>query len=193
VPECILSREQRRNKLLAELEINPFLTDEELAAVFDVSVQTIRLDRLALGIPELRQRVRNIAQDGFGMVRSLVETELVGELLDLELGRSGLSVLVITPDMLLAKSKVARGHYLFAQANSLAVAVIDADEVLTGSARVRFKRPVYLHERVVAKATIKVRKGNTYLVSVRSRVGSELVFKGQFVVSVINSPKGEEA
>lgn len=191
--EGTLSRDHRRLRLMAELEHNPFLTDEELAALFEVSIQTIRLDRLALGIPELRQRVRTLAQGGFGQVRSLMENELVGELLDLELGRSGLSVLVITPDMLLAKSHIARGHYLFAQANSLAVAVINADQVLTGSARVRYKRPVYLQERVVAKATIKVQKGNTYLVSVHSRVGTELVFKGQFVVSVIDKRKTREA
>ena len=42
------ARQQRLQQLLAR---NPFLTDEHLAETFQVSIQTIRLDRLALGIP----------------------------------------------------------------------------------------------------------------------------------------------
>ena len=82
------------------------------------------------------------------------------------------------------RKQIARGHYLFAQANSLAVALIDAPVVLTGSARVRYKRPVKLGERVIAKAVVKVQKGNTYLISVYSYVEQDLVFKGQFIVTV---------
>ena len=42
------ARQQRLQQLLAR---NPFLTDEHLAETFQVSIQTVRLDRLALGIP----------------------------------------------------------------------------------------------------------------------------------------------
>ena len=61
---------------------------------------------------------------------------------------------------------------------------IDAPVVLTGSARVRYKRPVRLGERVVAKAAVKVQRGNVYLISVYSYVEQEIVFKGQFIVTV---------
>ena len=67
----------------------------------------------------------------YGQVRSLKEEEIVGELVELEMGSRGVSILKIEKDMLLSKSKVARGHQLFAQANSLAVAVIDTEIALT--------------------------------------------------------------
>lgn len=79
------------------------------------------------------------------------------------------------------------GINLFAQANSLAVAVIDANVVLTGSARLRYKRPVYLQERITAEATVKARRGTTLLVSVHSKVEEEIVFKAQIVLSVQDS------
>lgn len=179
-----LNKRQRQEKLLAYLDENPFATDQELAKHFAVSVQTIRLDRLALGIPQVRERVKSVAQDAYAQVKSLEAKEVVGELIDIRLNQSGISLLDIAESMVLERQQIARGHYLFAQANSLAVALIDAPVVLTGSARVRYKRPVRLGERVIAKAVVKVQKGNTYLISVYSYVEQELVFKGQFIVTV---------
>ncbi|MHB1419012.1 MAG: transcription factor FapR [Bacillota bacterium] len=178
-------RKLRREELLDYLEKNPFTTDEELASNFEVSVQTIRLDRAALGIPELRERINTVAREVYDRTRLISERELIGELIDLELDRMGISVMEVLEDMVLESTHVARGHCLFAQANSLAVAVINAPAVLTGSARVRYKRPVYLHERVVAKAMVKTKRGGTCLVSVHSTVDKELVFKGQFVFSIL--------
>ena len=51
-----LSKELRLKELLRELEMDPLQTDEALAQRFGVSVQTIRLDRLELGLPEMRER-----------------------------------------------------------------------------------------------------------------------------------------
>ncbi|MEW6661274.1 MAG: transcription factor FapR [Bacillota bacterium] len=178
-----ITREHRQKQLEEYLRGNPLATDEHLAHFFHVSVPTIRLDRMSLGIPEMRERLKAVANHTQMEVRSLARSELVGELLDLELGRTGLSSLTILPEMVLSRTKVARGHFLFAQANSLAVALIDSETVLTGSARVRYKRPVFLGERVLAKAVVKVKKGNTYLISVYSKVEKEMVFKGQFIVS----------
>ncbi len=170
--------------MMRSLELNPFATDRELARLFQVSVQTIRLDRLALGIPQVRERVKQMAKEAYSRLKSLEARELVGELIDIRLNQGGISLLDIDESMILTRSRIARGHYLFAQANSLAVAVIDAPVVLTGSARVRYKRPVRLGERVVAKAAVKVQRGNVYLISVYSYVEQEIVFKGQFIVTV---------
>jgi acyl-coenzyme A thioesterase PaaI-like protein len=179
-----LKKEQRQRELMRSLELNPFATDRELARLFQVSVQTIRLDRLALGIPQVRERVKQMAKEAYSRLKSLEARELVGELIDIRLNQGGISLLDIDESMILTRSRIARGHYLFAQANSLAVAVIDAPVVLTGSARVRYKRPVRLGERVVAKAAVKVQRGNVYLISVYSYVEQEIVFKGQFIVTV---------
>ena len=56
-------RREERHELLRELlKIHPFYTDEELAEKLGVSVSTIRLDRMELGIPEMRERTRAVAR-----------------------------------------------------------------------------------------------------------------------------------
>ncbi|MDD2433523.1 MAG: DeoR family transcriptional regulator, partial [Clostridia bacterium] len=57
-----LDKKRRQLELLKLIETNPFVTDEELAKHFAVSVQTIRLDRLELDIPELRMRMIQVAE-----------------------------------------------------------------------------------------------------------------------------------
>ncbi len=173
---------RRQEQLQALLQENPFVTDEELADSLGVSIQTIRLDRLNLGIPELRERVRQVAEGVTAQLKSLSGAELVGELLDVELGHQAISLLAITSEMVFAKTKLARGHHLFAQANSLAVAVIDANVALTGTAQVKFRRPVKLGERVVAKAVVVGGKGTRFNVSVSSSVNGEEVMCGEFVI-----------
>ncbi|TEB05521.1 Transcription factor FapR [Pelotomaculum schinkii] len=179
--KCSLNKNTRQRQLSRYLEEDPFLTDEDLASILKVSVQTIRLDRFDLQIPELRERVKNVARGG-RQLRTMSGGELVGDLVDLEIGNSGMSILPVTPAMTLSKTSVARGHHIFAQANSLAVAVIDAGAALTGAARVSYKRPVYCGEKILAKAVIKIKKGNKYMVKVTSEVKDEIVFKGKFLV-----------
>ena len=53
-----LSKKDRQRELNHTINENPFITDEELAEKFSVSVQTIRLDRMELAIPELRERIK---------------------------------------------------------------------------------------------------------------------------------------
>lgn len=177
-----LSKEQRHRHLHDQLNTDPFTTDEELAKRFDVSIQTIRLDRAELGIPELRERTKHFAEQAFQKVRSVSGREFVGELLELELGRNALSILEVRADMVAEKSQVCRGDYIISQANTLAVALIDAEIVLTGSARLRFRRPVYLNEKIVAQAVFARKKSNKYLVKVVSKVGAEEVFVGKFIL-----------
>ncbi len=179
-------KHERHRRLNKYIEENPFINDEELARVFKVSVQTIRLDRLELGIPEQRERMKQYAEQSYSQVKSLAGPEIIGDLLDLELEKTGLSLLEITDDMVFQKNGIARGHILFAQANSLAVALVDAEVALTGTARVSFLRPVKLGERIVAKAVINGKSGNKYNISVTSRSDNELVFQGEFRVFAVD-------
>lgn len=177
------AQKHRRLELLQELlRENPFLTDGELSENLNVSIQTIRLDRLNLGIPELRERVKQVAENATHKLKSISGGELVGELLDLELGNQAISLLEVTAEMVFRKTGVVRGHHLFAQANSLAVAVIDAEVALTGTARVKFKRQVRLGERVVAKAQVISGTESRFRVAVRSTVNGEEVCTGKFVI-----------
>jgi len=179
-------RSERLRRLKEKLEENPFLTDEELAQAFGVSVQTIRLDRLVLGIPELRQRIRLMAEQAHGIVRSLRTREIVGEIVDIQLGSRGVSILETTEDMALERTGVVRGHHIFAQAEALAIAIIDADAAITALANSKFKRPGRVGERLVAKAEIVRTKGPQLVGQVVTRSGDEQVFRGKFLVSEVN-------
>lgn len=177
-----LKKKERQAQLGKQLQTNPFLTDEELALHYSVSIQTIRLDRLELGIPELRERIKHVAEQKLDHVKSLPLDEVIGELVDLQLDQSAISILEINAEHLFSRTLVARGHYIFAQANSLAVAVVNADVVLTGAARIRFIRPVRQGEKLVAKAMVRGQAGDQTKVRVETRVNGELVFSGTFRV-----------
>lgn len=167
----------RQERLAAKLATHPFLRDEELAAEFSVSVQTIRLDRLELGIPELRERTKQVAERAQDKLRAIAEADVVGELIDLEVGKSGISVLTVTEDMVMAKTQIARGHYIFSQANSLALAVVDAPAAVTGVANIKYKAPVHAGDKLIAKAEVMRNRGNKQFIWVKTRNDQAEVFR----------------
>jgi len=177
-----LKKAERQDLLVEKIEETPFITDEELAKHFQVSVQTIRLDRLALSIPELRKRIKTVATNQWNeTVKSLPIDEVIGDVIDLELDKRAISILTIQEEQVFSRNKIARGHHLFAQANSLAVAVINDELALTSKSELTFKRQVKLHEQVVAKAeVIQVHANGKTIVEVKSYVKNEEVFTGVF-------------
>ncbi|HHW11058.1 MAG TPA: transcription factor FapR [Firmicutes bacterium] len=176
------SKSERQKELLAILRAEPFLTDDELASRLNVSVATIRLDRLEMGVPEMRERARHLAEKVSSQVISMRHDEIIGEVLEIEVGKWGISLLRTGPKMGFAEKGIVRGHHLFAQANSLAVAVIDSPGALTAAARMRFLHPVYVGENVLAKAEVESGEGLRRHVHVVSSVDEETVFDGHFVV-----------
>ncbi|QQK80565.1 transcription factor FapR [Salicibibacter cibi] len=182
------TKAERKQELEDTIEANPFITDEALAERFGVSVQTIRLDRSELRIPEVRTRIKQLAETNHDDVRALQNEEVIGEIVDLQLDDQAISILDITDDHVFTRNGIARGHHLFAQANSLAVAIINDAFAVTGRANIRFMRQVYAGERVVAKAKVKKRSHGYPVITVDSYVNQTLVFKGEFVMS-----KGKEA
>ncbi|MYL45925.1 transcription factor FapR [Virgibacillus halodenitrificans] len=173
---------ERQNLLKKTIDETPFITDEDLAKKFSVSIQTIRLDRLELSIPELRQRIKSVATDQWNeTVKALPLEEVIGEIIDLELDKRAISILDIREEHVFSRNKIARGHHLFAQANSLAVAVINDELALTSKTQLKFTRQVREGERVIAKAIVEGNnsKGLT-VVHVNSFVGEEKVFMGTF-------------
>ncbi len=177
-----LSKRERQNELKEKLREDPFLTDEELMELFNVSIQTIRLDRLELGIPELRERIKNVAELNYSKVRSIKGTEIVGELVDLNLGSNGISILETNNNMAFKKTNVIRGHHIFAQAESLAMAVIDEEVALTGVANIKYKNPVKAGDKLIAKAQMIRKRGNKYFVHVFTYVKQEQIFRGKFIL-----------
>ncbi|SHI81521.1 Thioesterase superfamily protein [Geosporobacter subterraneus DSM 17957] len=182
MPRGKISKGERQTQLLSKLEEDPFVTDEELCEHFHVSIQTIRLDRLELGIPELRERVKKVAEKNYLKVKSLGEAEIIGELIDLHLNQSAISILETTKDLAFRKTKVVRGHHIFAMAESLAMAVIDADVAVTGVANMKYKTPVFAGEKLIAKAEVARIRGNKYFVHVMISIRQEQVFRGKFIL-----------
>lgn len=177
-----LQKKQRQNILQEKINSSPFIRDEELAELLKVSVQTIRLDRLELGIPELRERTKQMAEVAQNKPKTIASNDVIGELIDLELGKTGISILTITPDMVFEKTSIARGHYVFSQANSLALALIDAPAAVTGVANIKYKVPIKIGEKLIAKAEVIKKRGNKYFIWVKTRNDKQEVFRAKFIM-----------
>lgn len=190
-----LSKAERQHQLKKTIEETPFVTDEELAKKYSVSIQTIRLDRMELAIPELRKRIKSVATNQWNeTVRALPIDEVIGEVIDLELDKRAISMLVIRPEHVFSRNKIARGHHLFAQANSLAVAVINDELALTAKAEIKFRRQVRENERVIAKAAVEdIYDNGLTIVRVNSYVDQEKVFSGLFSMYRSTEHKGDNS
>ena len=173
-----LRKSDRRMALVRYIAENPFATDEQLAERFQVSVATIRLDRTALHIPELRERIRQVAANHLDAVRALDRQEVVGELLELKLNRYAVSMLTVHPSQVLARSGIVRGHFLFAQVNSLATAVMDADVAVTARSHLRFYRPVRLGECLRARVDVLAIQSGVAKCQVVTEAQGEVVLDG---------------
>lgn len=184
VDKMKMKKSERQQKLQETIEQTPFITDEDLARKFQVSIQTIRLDRLELSIPEVRQRIKDMAENQWDeQVKSISLEEVIGEIIDLELDKRAISIMHIQAEQVFARNNIARGHHLFAQANSLAVAVIDDELALTKTATLHFEQQVKVGEQVVAKAEVVEQRQNGYTeVQVSSYVQQQLVFQGTFMM-----------
>ena len=67
---------ERSAKLMEFLKENPLATDEILAQKFNVSINTIRLDRARLGIKEFKERLKSKAKESMKKVTSMRRTPL---------------------------------------------------------------------------------------------------------------------
>jgi len=179
-------KQQRQKILLDKIKYDPFLTDEELADYFKVSVPTIRLYRLELGIPELRERIKHVAEANHEKLKSIESKELIGELIDLQLGQSAISLMETNSSMAFEKTHIVRGHYIYSLAETLAIAVIDAQVALVGIANIKYKIPVYAGAKIVAKAEVKQSKKNRHIVWVKIYEKNIEVFRGKFILVTVD-------
>ncbi|MGE5329538.1 MAG: transcription factor FapR [Deltaproteobacteria bacterium] len=181
-----LSKKERHQKLVEKTKEDPFLKDEELAELFSVSVQTIRLDRLELGIPELRERLKEVASANQKKIKSLASSDMIGEVIDLELGQRGIAILEATEEMVFERNKIVRGHYIYSLAETLAISVIDAKVAVIGVANIKYKKPVFQGDRLVAKADVKRIKADSFIVWVVISNKNVEVFRGKFLLKAVD-------
>lgn len=78
-----------------------------------MSIQTVRLDRMELSIPELRERIKHVATKQHEEdVKSLPLEEVVGEIIDIELDRHAISIFEVKVEHVFKRNQIARGHHL---------------------------------------------------------------------------------
>lgn len=179
----------RQKQLQTLIHKNPFLTDAQLADSLHVSVPTVRLDRICLNIPELRVRTRQMASEAQTRLRAIDKKDIVGELVDLELNRVSISTLTISNDMVLEKTGVGRGYFMFAMADTLALSLVDTDFALTAVSNVKYKVPVHPGDRLVAKAEVMHIKGDRYYIKVIIRNERVEVFRAKFIIVAVGQEK----
>lgn len=179
-----LKKQERQQLLIEKLNTVPFVTDEELANTFNVSVPTIRLDRLELGIPELRERIKAMAQEHTVGSTLSNHAEVVGDLVDLIEGEQGLSILRTT-DSMLDQSGYIDPQYLFAQANSLAKVVMGVPSAVAGVGNIKQKTLVKANCNLVAKAEVVRRRGTKYFIWVTIKNRVKEVFRAKFIMESV--------
>ncbi len=179
------NRKTRHNELAKLLAANPMATDNDLAASLKVSISTIRLDRALMGVPELRERLRNMAQSALSKLQSLSPSEVIGDLLELEPDKWALSVLHTAKDMAFRFTDIVSDNYVYSQASSIAVAVINAADVIIGTMRGEYKGHAHVGDILVARAKVGVNHGGQKIVSVRTHVGDREIFVGRFIVEIL--------
>ncbi|WP_180810227.1 transcription factor FapR [Staphylococcus sp. 17KM0847] len=180
------NRDERRTLIAQTIQQNPFITDQALSEMYEVSIQTIRLDRSQLNIPELRERVKRVAKEQYPHISSLENKDIIGDIVELEPNLFAKSLLTITPKDVFSRNNIARGHIIFAQANSLCVAMVKHGFVLTKESHINFVKPVRSGDTVVAEAKVAYHDDKYYEMTVKSYVDKEKVFEGLFKMYYIS-------
>lgn len=186
-----LKKPERQQQLKEKLHQTPFITDEELADFFGVSVPTIRLDRLELGIPELRERIKAMAQEhALEYNEGSRPIHVTGELLEITMGKSGLSLLIPTDDMV-DEHGIVEPHHLYAQAYSLAKAIVGYPVAITGVGNVKYKSPARRERKLIAKAEVVRRRGEKIFVWVFIKDRDREVYRAKFIIDTYTMPMVE--
>jgi hypothetical protein len=185
-------KQKRHKQLLGLLDTNPLMSDNGLANELGVSVGTIRLDREALNMPSMRERTRLMAERASSCLTSMKQEEVLGEILELEPNRRALSVFPTNREYAFRHTNLIADHYIYAQAATLAIAVVREALAIVGAARVQFSRSAYVGEKLAALARVGTHKGNKYVVSVHTRAGEKEIFVARFVVLAIENIVPEE-
>lgn len=176
-------KDSRRELLKQKIEIEPLLTDEELSKLFSVSVQTVRLDRVALNIPEVRERAKRLAKLPNEQLHEEIRlNDDMGELLELNISNFAMAMLEITPQMVLGKSKLEQGYCLYKQSVALSLAVLNAPSAYLGEVYLKFLGQVEVGDRIFARAELTGRVDEIYRVKVTALKNAQEVFRAKFIM-----------
>lgn len=176
-----LKKRERQSQLKEKLNTTPFITDEELAELFGVSIPTIRLDRLALGIPELRERIKAMATEN---THGSDDIENCGEIIDIIPGKEAISMVTTTEEMTDSFGYV-EPQFLYGLANALAKKIIGIPAAITGVGNIKYKDPIKANKNLVARAEIVRQRGKKFFNWVIIKDKDKEVFRAKFILESI--------
>lgn len=180
------ARIERNEQILKYLCEDPLATDEVLAKKFNVSVNTIRLDRARLGIKEFKERLKDKASVTMKKVTSISPKEFVGDMINFNKNESAVSRLETNKSMTFEGLNVVKGEYIYSFAETIAISLIPAKAALVGVANIKYVAKILAGEVIYAKAEVKRKTETGYLVWVRIVDENEnLKFKGKFILKGI--------
>lgn len=176
-----IDKQHRREAINNLLRRNPCLTDEELAKEFSVSVATIRLDRQALGIPQMRARMESVvAVSGHpAKVREGLR------ILDVDLGIKGVGLFDTTADMA-DKAGFVSAETFYGAAADFAEALSGIPFASTQVGNIKYKVPVKPGTLLVVKGRIVLMRGNKKHIYVSFFDGETEVYRSKFIMEVLN-------
>lgn len=176
----------RGEKILEFLNNNPFATDEVLAKEFNVSINTIRLDRARLGIKEFKERLKKKAEETMKNVTSISPAEFIGDMIKFNTGESATSRLETTKEMTFEDMNVVRGEYIYSFAETIAISLVPTKAALVGVANIKYIEKIEAGSVIFANAEVKRKTASGYVVWVRIVDDKDsLKFKGKFILKGI--------
>ncbi len=176
----------REKNIIEYISSNPLETDENLANYFNVSINTIRLDRSRLGIKELKERLKELVKNNTDKVESLSEKEIFGDIINFAKGKKAVSMLKTKEHMVFENSNVVKGSSIYSMAESLAISLIPHKVALVGIANIKYVKPVYSNETIYATAEVKNKRDTSYIVWVIIKDKDEdIKFKGKYILKGI--------
>lgn len=186
MPKTDEKRKKRCEEIIDYLEQNPLATDKTLSEKFNVSINTIRLDRARLGIKEFKERLKEKAKDATSGVTSINSHEILGDVISFELGVKAISILETKSYMAFENSGVVKGQYIYALAETLAISLIPMKVALVGVANIKYFSKIMEGDIVHAFAEVKRKIDKGFVVWVRILDEKETIkFKGKFILKGI--------
>lgn len=184
--KATIKKNLRYENLIKLLNKEPFLSDAQIADKLEVSIPTVRLDRINLGIKEVRERIKERADTNEAKIKAISPGDVIGEIYDLELNVSGKAVFTTKKEMTFENSEIVRGEYMYSFAESTALAIIDAESALVGIANIKYKVPVKPNQKIIAKAEVKKIRENSFIVWVFLYNDEVQVFRGKYLLVTTN-------
>ena len=181
-----VARKERNRQILEYLNKEPFVNDEKLAKHFNVSINTIRLDRARLGIKEVRERIKERASENEKKIISLSKEEIIGNIIEFVPGEKAISLLETQEYMSFENTDVIKGYHIYSMAESLAISLIPNKVALVGIANIKYVKKILKNEIIYAHAEVKKKRDTNYIVWVKIfDRNDELKFKGKFILKGI--------